>query len=73
MFRRLPARTKNAGRANCAARVSSRDEALVTYSPVSVGEHAVVAAGAVVIHDVEPYTLVAGVPAVVKRALRNDR
>jgi len=31
--------------------------------PCRVGEHAVVAAGAVVVRDVEPYTVVAGVPA----------
>jgi acetyltransferase-like isoleucine patch superfamily enzyme len=34
---------------------------------VTIGRHAVVAAGAIVTHDVEPYTLVAGQPA---RAIR---
>ena len=36
---------------------------------VTVGEHSVVAAGAVVVSDVAPYTLVAGVPAVKKKNL----
>jgi acetyltransferase-like isoleucine patch superfamily enzyme len=31
--------------------------------PCVIGEHAVVAAGSVVIHDIEPYTIVAGIPA----------
>ncbi len=35
----------------------------VVLEGVTVGKGAVVAAGAVVIHDVEPYTVVAGVPA----------
>lgn len=35
----------------------------VIVGPVTVGRHAVVAAGAVVIHDVPDYALVAGVPA----------
>ena len=37
---------------------------------VSIGHDAVVAAGAVVIKDVEPYGMVAGVPAVLKKVLR---
>jgi len=40
----------------------------VILEGVRVGHHAVVAAGAVVVDDVEPYTVVAGVPAkVIKR------
>ena len=35
----------------------------VVLEGVHVGEGAVVAAGAVVTHDVAPYTMVAGVPA----------
>ncbi len=40
---------------------------------VRIGEGAVVAAGAVVIKDVEPYTLVAGIPAKFKKNLRKTR
>lgn len=44
-----------------------------TFCPgVTVGEGAVVAAGSVVVHDVPPYTLVAGNPAKPKRSLRPD-
>lgn len=39
---------------------------------VTVGEMSIVAAGAVVTKDVEPYALVAGVPAVFKKRLKND-
>ena len=39
---------------------------------VTVGEMSIVAAGAVVTKDVEPYTMVAGVPAVLKKRLKND-
>ena len=38
--------------------------------PLTVGEHAVVAAGAVVVDDVPPFGLVAGVPARLVRSLR---
>lgn len=37
---------------------------------VTIGDHAVVAAGAVVTHDVAPYAVVAGVPATVIRSRR---
>ncbi len=33
---------------------------------INIGDGAVIASGSVVIHDVEPYTLVAGIPAIVK-------
>jgi len=36
---------------------------VTVLGPCRVGEHAVVAAGAVVVHDVPPYTVVAGIPA----------
>ena len=39
---------------------------------VKIGEMSLVAAGSVVTHDVEPYTMVAGVPAVFKKRLKND-
>ena len=39
---------------------------------VTVGEMSIVAAGSVVTKDVEPYTMVAGVPAVFKKKLKND-
>ena len=39
---------------------------------VTVGAMSLVAAGSVVTHDVEPFTMVAGVPAVFKKNLRND-
>jgi tetrahydrodipicolinate N-acetyltransferase len=41
-------------------------------APVTVGDEAVTAAGAVVIEDVPPKTLVAGVPAKVKKNLTGD-
>lgn len=40
-------------------------------APVRVGKGSVTAAGSVVTEDVPPHTLVAGVPAVVKKKLRN--
>ena len=39
---------------------------------ISIGKWAVVAAGAVVIKDVPPYTVVGGVPARVLKTVRND-
>ena len=44
----------------------------VVLPGVYVGEMSIVAAGAVVTKDVEPYTMVAGVPAVLKKRLKND-
>lgn len=41
-------------------------------APVTVGDGAVTAAGSVVIEDVPPDSLVAGVPAVVKKSLKAD-
>ena len=43
--------------------------AAVIINRVKVGHHAIVAAGAVVISDVEPQTMIAGVPAIVKKKL----
>ncbi len=42
----------------------------IIVASVTIGEGAVVAAGSVVVHDVEDYTLVAGVPARMKKRLR---
>ena len=42
----------------------------IILADVTIGEGAVVAAGAVVNKDVEPYTLVAGVPAMCKKKLK---
>ena len=44
---------------------------VLVLGPVTIGEHAVVAAGSLVREDVEPYTVVAGRPAkVVKKIVR---
>jgi bifunctional UDP-N-acetylglucosamine pyrophosphorylase/glucosamine-1-phosphate N-acetyltransferase len=51
------------------ARIGS-DTMLV--APVTVGKGAVTAAGSVVIKDVPPDTLVAGVPAVIKKKLQKQ-
>jgi galactoside O-acetyltransferase len=46
---------------------------VVITSNVSIGEHSIVAAGAVVTKDVEPYSIVAGVPAkCIKKRNKND-
>lgn len=42
----------------------------IILADVTIGEWSVIAAGAVVVSDVEPFTLVAGVPARFKRDLR---
>lgn len=39
---------------------------------VTVGDHAIVAPNSVVIKDVDPYTVVSGVPAVIIKKLKND-
>ncbi|MBN2583286.1 MAG: acyltransferase [Planctomycetes bacterium] len=44
----------------------------VITAGVTIGDHAVVAAGAVVIEDVEPYAIVGGVPAKVIGSRQND-
>jgi acetyltransferase-like isoleucine patch superfamily enzyme len=41
-------------------------------APVRVGQGSVTAAGSVVIEDVPPQTLVAGVPAKIKKKLSED-
>ena len=43
----------------------------VVLPGVTIGQHSVVAAGAVVTQDVPPYTVVAGVPAKVVKKLRS--
>ena len=43
----------------------------VLLGPVRIGESSVIGAGAVVLHDVEAFTVVAGNPAVVVKQLRN--
>lgn len=44
----------------------------VVLPGVTIGRHSVVAAGAVVTKDVPPYSLVAGVPAIVKKQLSSS-
>jgi putative colanic acid biosynthesis acetyltransferase WcaB len=43
----------------------------IVIGPLCIGESSVVGAGAVVLHDVEAFTVVAGNPAVVVKRLRN--
>ncbi|HEY1727868.1 MAG TPA: hypothetical protein VGG22_05830 [Candidatus Baltobacteraceae bacterium] len=43
--------------------------AAVVINRIKIGHHAIVAAGAVVIRDVAPRTMIAGVPAIVKKNL----
>ena len=42
---------------------------VTVVGPCTIGEHAVVGVGSLVLHDVEPYTVVAGVPAAVRRTI----
>ena len=44
----------------------------IVIGPCVIGQHAVVAAGSVVTRDVEPYTMVAGVPARLVRRLTSS-
>lgn len=41
----------------------------VVVGPCSIGEHAVVGVGSLVLHDVAPYTVVAGSPATPRRTI----
>ena len=43
----------------------------VLLGPVRIGESSMIGAGAIVLHDVEAFTVVAGNPAVVIKRLRN--
>lgn len=45
----------------------------IVLPDVHVGEMSIVAAGSVVTKDVAPFTMVAGVPAVFKKNLKNDK
>ena len=42
---------------------------VTVVGPCTIGENAVVGVGSLVLHDVEPYTVVAGVPAAVRRTI----
>ena len=44
----------------------------IILSGVTIGKNSIVAAGSVVNKDIPPYTLVAGVPAKIKRRLQVD-
>ena len=59
-------------RAVLARRRSRIGAGAVVFAPVEIGEEAVVAAGAVVREDVAPRTVVAGTPARLLRAVRDD-
>jgi acetyltransferase-like isoleucine patch superfamily enzyme len=41
----------------------------IVVGPCSIGEHAVVGVGSLVLHDVAPYTVVAGSPATLRRVI----
>ena len=42
---------------------------VTVVGPCTIGEHAVVGVGSLVLHNVEPYAVVAGVPAAVLRTI----
>ena len=44
----------------------------IVVGPCSIGEHAVVGVGSLVLHDVAPYTVVAGSPATPRRVILHD-
>jgi acetyltransferase-like isoleucine patch superfamily enzyme len=45
----------------------------MVLGPCTIGAHAVVGGGSLVMGDVEPYAIVAGVPARVLRTIPHDR
>lgn len=60
-----------------AGNVTIKDHAFIgsgaTILPnITIGEHSIVAAGSVVVNDVLPYTMVAGNPAICKKALNQS-